>query len=78
MYKLLFLVDKEVDPTIYNFKDISGESNQGFFTYVTNDFHPKWNCHEILKEFTKACNQVGIKVIASCSIHKDDIAKEYR
>lgn len=78
MYKLLLLVDKEVDPTIYNFKDISGKSDKELFTYLTNDFHPQWNCDKILKDFTKACKQADIKVIAHCSIHKEEIAKEYR
>lgn len=76
MYKVLFLVDKEVDPTIYNFKDIS--DGEEFFSYMTNDFHPEWNCNEIIKKFRENCEQAGIEVLANQLIHKDHIAKQYR
>jgi hypothetical protein len=74
MYKVLFLVDTIIDPTVYNFKDITG-SNE-FFTYITNDFHQEWNCKEIIKHFNAMCGQVGIKVMSTQLINKEHIAKE--
>ena len=75
MYKVLLLVDEEVDPTVYNFKDIS--DGKEFFSYMTNDFHPEWNCNEIVKEFKKVCEAAGITLLSTQLIHKDHIAKEY-
>lgn len=75
MYKVLLLVDKEVDPKIYSFKDIT--KGNGFFTYMTNNFHPEWNCNEIVKEFKKVCVAAGITLLTTQLIHKDHIAKEY-
>ncbi len=75
MNKVLFLIDTKIDPTVYNFKDIT-KGNE-FFTYITNDFHPEWNCKEIIKHFNAVCDQSGIKVLAAHLIHKGHIAKEY-
>lgn len=76
MYKVVFVIDAQVDPTVYNFKDIT-KGNE-FFTYITNDFHPESNMNEIIKDFNTACDQNGIKVLANHPIHIDHIAKEYR
>lgn len=75
MYKVLSLTDKTIDPTVYNFKDISGDEKA--FTYITNDFHPEWNCNEIIKQFKLNCEIAGIEVIATQLIYKDNIAKEH-
>ena len=75
MYKVLLLVDEEVDPTVYNFKDIS--NGEEFFSYITNDFHPEWNCNEIVKQFKLMCEIAGTTVLLTQLIHKDHIAKEY-
>ena len=75
LFKVLFLIDTKIDPTAYNFKDIS--DSEEFFTYITNDFHPEWNCNEIVKEFKKVCETAGITLLTTQLIHKDHIAKEY-
>lgn len=75
MNKVLFLIDTKIDPTVYNFKDIT--KGNGFFTYITNDFHPEWNCNEIVKQFKLMCEIAGTTVLSTQLIHKDHIAKEY-
>lgn len=74
-FKVLFLIDTKIDPTVYNFKDIS--DSEELFTYITNDFHPEWNCNEIVKQFKLMCETAGITLLTTQLIHKDHIAKEY-
>lgn len=76
MFKVIFLIDTQIDHRVYSFKDIT-KGNE-FFTYITNDFHPELNCKEIIKQFNSMCDQSGIKVLAAHLIHEDHIAKEYR
>lgn len=75
MYKVLFLVDKEVDPTIYNFKDLT--IGEGFRTYLTNDFHDEGACKTIINDFVTKCTEENIKVLDLYVINKEFINKHF-
>lgn len=82
MYKVLFLTDKPVDPTVYNFKDITVakcDSTPGtdYYTYITNDFYSQEHCEVIINDFKSQCKANFIQVLSARMINKEFISKEY-
>lgn len=75
MFKVLFLVDKEVDPTAHNLKDLT--IGNGYRTYITNDFHDEGTCQTIINDFVAKCTEENIKVIDVHLTNVHLINKEY-
>lgn len=78
MFKVLFLINKEVDPTVYNFKDLTlGKDYASHYTYMTNDFHSEEHCKVIISDFVAKCTEENIKVIDAYLINKEYISKNF-
>jgi hypothetical protein len=74
-FKVLFLTDKSVDPTLYNFKELS--TGDEFCTYVTNDFHNEKHCYVIMSDFEAQCTGAGVLVMGTQLINKEHINKKH-
>ena len=73
MFKVLFLINKEVDPTAHNLKDLT--IGNGYRTYITNDFHDEGICQAIINDFVAKCTEENIKVIDVHLINKEYVSK---
>jgi len=73
MFKVLFLINKEVDPTAHNLKDLT--IGNGYRTYITNDFHDEGTCQTIINDFVTKCTEENIKVIDAYLINREYVSK---
>lgn len=78
MYKVLFFINKPVDPTVYNFKDLTlGKDYASHYTYMTNDFHSEEHCKVIISDFKSQCKANNIEMLSARMINKEFVSKEY-
>lgn len=75
MFKVLFLINKEVDLTAHNLKDLT--IGNGYRTYITNDFHDEGTCQTIISDFVAKCTEENINVIDAYLINKEYISKNF-